>query len=338
MPLSLVSLWLVALLQTLTLAGNHGTRSSDLPVEVIYEFPKGTWIENLVIRPSGSALVIAFSAPNIFEVPISKDSTPRLIHTFENSTGVSSIAESSSPDVYFAITGNFSFANFSAIAGSYSIHRLDFDNCTDELVVTELAALPSLIMPNGMMSIPHTPYVLIADSIAGIVYRFDTEKLTLTTYLDDPLLKPSGTSLQAGVNGIKFSRGYFYFSNTNQELVARVPVSGRYATLHGKPQVVASQTLVDDFIVNDFNGDIFIAGDGVNELSFVSAWRNDTDPETLLGSPNSTILAGPTAAVWARGEEGRTLIVSTNGGILGYLNGNHTIGGRINRINVGTVN
>ena len=334
MGFNAVSLWIVALLPTLTLAGNNNSPSSGLPVEVIHEFPKGTWIENLVIRPSGAALAIDFSTPNIFELPISENSTPLLIHTFENSTGVSSIAESSYPDVYFVITGNFSFANFSAIAGSYSIHRLNLDNPTGKPVVTQLEALPNLIMPNGMIHIPNTPYVLIADSIAGIVYRFDTEELSLTKYFDDPLLKPSGTSLQCGVNGVKFSRDHFYFSNTNQELIARVSVSGRNATPQGSPQIVASQTLVDDFIVNDRNGDIFIAEDGLNELAFVSARGNSTVPKTVVGLPNSTALAGPTAAVWARGEEGRTLIVSTNGNLLGYLNGNHTIGGRINLINV----
>jgi hypothetical protein len=333
MRFSAANLWLVALLPTLGLCQNTSS-SANLPVEVIHEFPKGTWIENLVVRPSGSVLAIDFSAPHIFEVPISKNSTPTIVHTFSNFTGVSGIAESSSPDVYFAVTGNFTFSNFSAVAGSYAIHRVAFDECSDEPIVSQLATLPTLIMPNGIITIPHTPYVLIADSISGIVYRFDTEKLTLTTYFDDPLLKPSGTSLQAGVNGVKFSRGYFYFSNTNQEIVARVQVSGRNASIQGKPEIVALQTLADDFIVNDYNGDIFIAEGGLSELDFVSSQGNGTIPQTLVGAPNSLALAGPTAAVWARGEEGRSLIVSTNGGLLGYLSGNHTIGGRINLIHL----
>lgn len=96
---------------------------------------------------------------------------------------------------------------------------------------------------------------------------------------------------------------------------------------------MASQTLADDFI-NDYNGDIFVAEGGLSELGFVSAKGNGTIPKTLVGAPNNLALAGPTAAVWARGEEGRSLIVSTNGGLLGYLSGNHTIGGRINLIHV----
>jgi hypothetical protein len=227
------------------------------------------------------------------------------------------------------VTGNFSFANFSAIAGSYAIHRLAL--CSDEPTVTQLATLPSLIMPNGIITIPGTPYVLIADSIAGIVYRFDTETLNLTTYLDDPLLKPSGTSLQTGVNGVKFSRGYLYFSNTDQELVARVRVSGSDATPQGKPEIVASQTVVDDFIVNDSNGDVFVVGGGPSGLAFVSAKANSTVPETLVGAG----LAGSTAAVWARGQEGRSLLVSTTGGVMQYISGNYTIGGTVSLVHVG---
>lgn len=333
MQLLPASLLLLAFLPAISL-GIPNVTSTDLPVEVIHEFPKGTWIENLVVRPSGSVLAIDFSAPNIFEVSISANSTPTLIHTFENATSVSGIAESSSPDVYFVMTGSFTFANFSAVPGSYAIHRLAFDECSDAPIVTQLATLPTLSMPNGIIVIPQTPYVLIADSIAGLIYHFDTETLALTTFLDDSLLKPSGTSLQAGVNGIKFSRDHFYFSNTNQELIARIRVSGRDATLQGKPEIVASQTVVDDFMVDERNGDIFIAEGGINELAFVSAKGNSTVPETLVGA-SSLALADPTAAVWARGEEGKKLIISTTGGVLGYLSGNHTVGGTISAVNVG---
>ncbi|KAF4627507.1 hypothetical protein G7Y89_g10652 [Cudoniella acicularis] len=322
------SLWLVALLPSLAFT------APNVSVELIHEFPIGTFIENLVVRPSGSVLAIDFSAPNIFEVPITPNATATLIHTFQNATGVASIAESwEEPDVYFAVTGTFSFETFTPENRSYAIHRLEFDAC-GKPTVTELAPLSTMIMPNGMITIPETPYLLIPDSLAGIVYRFDTEKLLLTTYLDDPLLKPVGTSFRAGVNGIKLSRGYFYFSNTNQEIVARIPVSGKDATLQGTPEIVATQTLADDFIVNDYNGDIFIAENGLNELGFVGAKSNSTIPETILGGGNSTALFGPTAVRWAKGAEGRSLIVTDTGGIYQYVTGNLTKGGKINLVHL----
>lgn len=287
----------------------------------------------MVVRPSGSVLAVDFSAPNIFDVAVDAGAEPRLIHTFPNTTGVSGIAEASA-DTYFVVTGNFSFANFSSIAGSYSVHQLTFDGCTDQAAVSFIGDVPILIQPNGILSIPNTPYLLIADSIAGKVYRYDTEKRAISVYFDHPLLQPSGTSLQTGVNGLKFSRGYLYFSNTDQELVARVRVSGLDRVPLGDPEVVASQTLVDDFVLNDFNGNIYLAENGLSKLACVRGRGDGTVPEVLAGASNSTELAGPTAAVWAKGGEGKKLIVSSTGGLLGYLSGTHQIGGQISLINV----
>lgn len=326
-------LLLTVLLPLLALASvtPNNTVPSNLPIKVIHEFPIGTWIENMALRPSGSVLAIDLSAPNIYEVPIDENCETRLVHTFTNTSGVSGIVESS-PDSYLVVTGNFSFAKFSAIAGTYAVHRLNFDERTDRPQVKFIGAIPTLIQPNGILSVPETPYLLIADSIAGKVYRYNTETLDMAVYFDHPLLKPAGTSLQAGVNGIKFSRGYFYFSNTNQEIVARVRVSGRENTPIGDPEVVASQTLADDFIVNDYNGDIYVAENGINELGFVRGRGNGTTPVVLAGSVNGTELAGPTAALWARGGEGKSLLVSSTGGIMGYLQGKDTVGGRISLV------
>ncbi len=53
--------------------------------------------------------------------------------------------------------------------------------------------------------------------------------------------------------------GYLYFSSTNQQIVARIRASGRELRLDGDPEIVAMHTPVDDFIVNDSNGDVYIA-------------------------------------------------------------------------------
>ncbi|KAH6662261.1 hypothetical protein B0J14DRAFT_610895 [Halenospora varia] len=307
----------------------------------------GTFIENLVITPSGSILAIDFSAPNIYSLPfpntkLTNTAEAKLIHTFSNATGVSSISESEVLDVYFAITGSFNFSTFTPEPRSYALHRVDLRNCAGgkkdgKAVVERIAGLETMKMPNGMLTIPQTPYILIADSIAGTIQRFDTAKGVLSTYLDHPLLKPAGTSLQAGVNGIKLSRGYLYFSNTNQEIVARVKVSGRDASPTGEIEVVATGTLADDFIVNSKNGDLYIAQNGLNSLGFLSTKGNgnSTVPVAIAGGVNSTDLLGPTAVVWARGMEGRKLVVSTTGGVRQYLSGKFVAGGSIAVVDVG---
>jgi hypothetical protein len=130
-----------------------------------------------------------YTSPHIYEVMQSPDSTPRLLHVFENTTGTCGIAATSTPDVFFVVTGNFSFESLSPTPRSYAIHRLAFEKC-GKPIVEEIAALGTIAQPNGMTAVPNTPYVLIADSYGGFVYRFDTETLQLTTYLDHPVLKP----------------------------------------------------------------------------------------------------------------------------------------------------
>lgn len=302
----------------------------DVSVSTLHQFSPGTWIENLAIRPSGCILTVGYSPgdqANIYSVSPTQNATEVLVHTFPGVNGVTGITTSPEPDVYFVMTGAFNFSIFSATPGTAAIHRLAFDAC-DHPVVEELAALPEVIMPNGMLNIPNTPYVLIADSINGKVWRFDTVTHNLTVYLDGPLLLPSGTSAQGGVNGIKFSHEFFYFSNTNQELIARVPVSGPNASPQGTPQIVATQTLADDFIVNRVNGNLFIAENGGNGLGFVKGEGNNTVVESIAE------VAGPAAVIWVPGQEGRRLFVGTDGGVLGYITGNHTVGGTISVVDV----
>lgn len=92
---------------------------------------------------------------------------------------------------------------------------------------------------------------------------------------------------------------------------------------------------MDDFIVNDFNGDIFTVGAGTAGLAFVSAKANSTVAVTLVGAPGSVALSGATAAVWAKGQEGRTLLVSSDGGVVQYISGNITAGGAVSLVRVG---
>jgi hypothetical protein len=304
--------------------------TAPVSVSTLHQFSAGTWIENLAVRPSGAILTVGYSPnnqANIYSVFPTAKSAEVLVHTFPGINGVTGITASPEPDIYFVMTGALNFSIFSATPGTAAIHRLAFDAC-DRPIVKELAALPEIIMPNGMLSIPNTPYILIADSINGKVWRFNTLTHNLTVYLDDPLLLPSGTSAQAGVNGIKFSHGFFYFSNTNQALIARVPVSGPNATPQGTPQIVATQTLADDFIVNRVNGGLFIAENGGNVLSFVKGEGNNTVVEKIAE------MAGPTAVIWVPGQEGRRLFVSTDGGVAGYIIGNYTIGGTISVVDV----
>lgn len=301
-----------------------------LSVEITQDFPLGSEVENLALRPSGSALATVYTLPHIYEVDVPEYSTPKLLHTFHNTSGACGIAASSEPDVYFVLTGNFSFQNFSPVPGSYAIHRLSFSK-RGKPIVKELAPLGDISQPNGMIAVPNTPYVLIADTRGGYVYRFNTETLRLTTYFDDPLLKPNLTQDAVfGVNGVKLSKGFLYFSNSNQQIVARIKASGKESRLEGSPEVVALQTPVDDFIVDDITGDLYVTEQGaINGLGLVRRNAYGSKPKTIVGGPGSTTLLAPTAAIWAKKAVGRTLIVSVTGGFEQFITQDYTGGARL---------
>jgi hypothetical protein len=302
----------------------------SLLIESSRDFPLGSEVENLALRPSGSVLTTVYTYPRIYEVRHGPDSTPKLLHVFQNTTGACGIAESSTPDVFFVVTGNFSFQTLSPTPGSYAIHRLAFEKC-GRPVVEEIAALGEIAQPNGITVVPNTPYVLIADSYGGFVYRFDTDTLQLTKYFDHPLLKPQPVNgIVFGVNGVKLSRGHLYFSNSNQQIVARIKATGTEVALDGSPEIVATSTPADDFIVNDHNGDVYITqSEPVNGIGFVGNEAYGSAPVTIAGGPNSTALVGPTAAIWARDAVGRTLIVSVTGGFEQFVTKNYTGGGKV---------
>ncbi|KAK0753791.1 hypothetical protein B0T18DRAFT_385778 [Schizothecium vesticola] len=315
------SLWLLAILAPAV---------QGLLIESSRDFPLGSEVENLALRPSGSVLATVYTFPQIYEVAPRPNSTPKLLYTFANTTGACGIAQSSTPDVFFVITGNFSFQTFTPTPGSYAIHRLSFEKCGTP-IVKKIAALGDISQPNGITAVPNTPYILIADSRGGLIYRFDTKTLQLTTYFDHPLLKPFPTAdVRFGVNGIKLSRSYLYFSSTNQQLVARIKATGSEKVLKGSPEIVASPTPADDFIVNDLNGDVYIAqADTINGIGFVSKDAYGSAPVTIAGGPNTTALLGPTAVIWAKGAVGKTLLVSATGGFEQFYTQNYTGGGKV---------
>ena len=306
------------------------TLAQCLTVSQSGEFTLGSEVENMVLRPSGSVLAVVYTFPHIFEVPVHANATPKLLYTFEDAHGVSSIAKSGiEDDVYFVVTGFFNFTSFTPVPDTYAIHRLYFDACGNA-VVEDLAPLDAIQQANGMISVPGTPDVLITDCVGGFIYRFNTDTLELSTYFDDPLLKPQTVQgVTFGVNGIKLSRGDLYFSNTNKELVARLSATGNETTLMGTPQIVATNASFDDFIVNDYNGDLYFALNGNEALGFLPADSNETQPEIIYGGQNSTELLSPTAAIWAKGKEGKELIVSISGDFTQFLTGNFTGGGRL---------
>jgi hypothetical protein len=96
-----------------------------LPSRVLYQFPKGSWIENLAVRSDGDLLLDLMSTLNLYLLnPRVEDSKPQLLHTFPDSLGLLGITEMQH-DIFYVIAGNFSLTTGSDGPGNYALWKVE---------------------------------------------------------------------------------------------------------------------------------------------------------------------------------------------------------------------
>ena len=98
--------------------------------------------------------------------------------------------------------------------GSGSLQKVNFN--TFPPTISKIVDIPNSTLLNGMTRLSNHE-VLIADSVLGVIWRVDTHSGAQAIVIDDPALKPSGTTLQIGVNGVHIAGDLLYFTSSTQE-------------------------------------------------------------------------------------------------------------------------
>jgi sugar lactone lactonase YvrE len=303
--------------------------ASGLAAEVhtVYQFPNGTWLENIVATRNGSLLVSTIRAAEVHVVhPTTTPPSSSVLATFPDANSVLGMTELEN-DVFAVAVGTISPEN-APIAKSFSIWSIDL-SCQDEKPkVEKIADIHDVSMANGMAALnSHT--LLMADSWAGNVVALDTKRKKSEIVLQHPTLLPDfNASLPLGVNGLKIQGEYVYYTNSVQRLVGRV----RIHTATGKPNgpftTLASGA---DISVPD---DLLIAKDGSVYFSApLAAPQGNTLQHIALDGKVTTIahdgpVAGTTAPTFGRTEKDENVIyLSTMGGF--GADGSPKAGGRV---------
>jgi hypothetical protein len=298
---------------------------SQSAIRTIYEFPNETWIENIAVRSNGQLLLNLLSTPPIYSLdPLNPSpGSAKLLHNFPFATGLTGIAEIK-PDI------------FAVVAGNWSVWKVDFVHSKKNLpAVSKISDLPKASFLNGMTLLaPGSPYLLIADSVLGVVWRLNHLASEFEIALESPLMQAPAGPVLLGINGIHVLDSSVYFTNTFQKLFARVSVN-----LHGPDagfavgdyEIVANNGVSDDFTF-DKDGNAYITQDSGNELQLV----NQEGKVTLLaGNATSTIVEGDTADAFGRTKwDENILYVVTNGGIAGPVPGTKISGGKVIAVDV----
>ena len=326
---------LIALISLFFSFHHHLARAATLEkksngVRTVYQFPNGTWLENIAVRTNGQLLLSFLTAPDLYQIDPSTSEAPVLIHRFPG-TGTLGIAEIDQ-DVFAVAAGNVTVT--ATIPGTYSVWKVDmrtFDASSGSpATVAKIADIPEAQILNGATLLNQgSGIVLFADSIAGVVWGLDTRTGEYDKVLDDPLMKPGAGPTSIGINGIRARNSSVYFTNSAQIVLARVPVHAANGTAAGAFEVVArpNASFVDDFALRPKDAAAFVATNHDNSLLEVyTAGEKAGMSRVVEGSMDSTVFTGTTAAAFGRTVSDRgVLYVTTSGAV----NGSFVEGARV---------
>ncbi|MCJ1451608.1 hypothetical protein MMC28_001948 [Mycoblastus sanguinarius] len=299
------------------------------PTNLVYEFPNGTWLENLAVRSCGSILLTIITSPDLYLIdPLSPSPTPTLLHHFDDALWLTGITETS-PDTFQIVVANGTLKNLDVAPGSNRIYTVSFPPGSDVPDVSLAATVPDAEFLNGLTTLNPTT-VLAADSQKGVIWAIDTVTGASRIAIDDPLFKYTPAIPNLGVNGLKLRGSTLYFTNSAQALLAKVEINAD-GTAASQPTVIAYSapgTAYDDFAL-DWRGDAFLTTGAGNSVELVSS--GGELQVVVAGNVNSTEIAEPTAAQFGkRGEEvGAVLYVTTGGGLAIPVDGDEIVGGQL---------
>ncbi|KAI4702048.1 hypothetical protein J4E81_002409 [Alternaria sp. BMP 2799] len=296
-------------------------------VSTVYQFPNGTWAENIAAMGNGSLLVTTLDTAQVLIVhPQGSPASSSVIATFPNATGALGITEFQA-DVFAVIVAKLVPGN-ATNPQSFSLWKLDVTAKDEGVKVSKMSELPDMAMPNGMAALNHE-MLLLADSTYGNIAAYNVSTGKTEVVLEDPSLAAnlSAPGLQLGANGIKFHNEYVYYTNTAQALAGRVRVHPSTGRPNGFFETARDSTFSapDDFAVAK-DGSMYVCAP-------LAAPLGDKIHHIELNGKVTTIaegglVAGSTSSTFGRTEkDNSTLYVSTMGGF--GPDGTAKAGGRV---------
>jgi putative intracellular protease/amidase/sugar lactone lactonase YvrE len=257
--------------------------------QTIAEFPIQTFLENIAINAQGTIFITSYEEGKIYRVTPNGDRTE-----FASIDGnVAGIAIDRAGNVLIAGSVN---------GETPTIFRID-PTGTVESIVT----LPEAVFLNGMTHLQGDRY-LVADSYKGVIWDVDVTAKTAQIWLQDNLLSRSDPRNPfPAVNGIKIYQNTLFASNTQRQLLIRIPMAenGTPKT----PEVFLTSVNLDDFAF-DIQGNLY----GTTHV-YNSVIRIAPDKKISTIATAQQGVTGSTALAFGRTSDKTSIYVTTNGGM-----------------------
>lgn len=253
------------------------------PVEVVGNVD-GIAFDNLFVRPNEQVLAAtAFPRADIwlFDANNPLPTTPLLLGELPfatSSLGITDLGYGHLSDVYYAIGGNFTILNFTPVADTFNLYRIDmrrfmlYNNTVLQPPEMSIATtLHQITQPNGFTRYGDS-ILMISDSTQGAVYAVDMTNVSqpvVQLLSQDPSMMPNNSApqqLRFGINGIRVSGNTLFYCNSGLRQMWSLPlkkVCGKNVPVQsGSPQLIAEQCFCDDFAVDPDRGMLWVASPG----------------------------------------------------------------------------
>lgn len=243
-------------------------------LEVIAEFPKGYFLENLAVRTDGSILVSAMNKSELWCVPAPSQAPPMqpvLVHTFELMT--LNMVETET-DVFYVAASDVYKSRISRL------YRLDLrgwnpGESVDPGFILEFPE-PKVAL-NGSCLVARD--VLLVAGATDLIWRVDlpsgsgAASARIWLQHDNMKNRPGEKKPeQPGVNGIRYAARthYLYYTSTSQQLMMRVAVDARTLDPAGLPEFIAGGRYWDDFVLDEDAGIAYVTTHRENTIDRVA--------------------------------------------------------------------
>ncbi|MGC2519380.1 MAG: SMP-30/gluconolactonase/LRE family protein [Burkholderiales bacterium] len=109
--------------------------------------------------------------------------------------------------------------------------------------------------------------VYISDSFQGVIWRTDPNGGNLVRWVDDDLLRTSGTP-PFGANGLGFNKdsSALFVANTGNDQIIRIPVAGGKP---GTPEVFTNSVNGADGLIIDRDDNLWVAANQADEIAVI---------------------------------------------------------------------
>jgi putative intracellular protease/amidase len=257
--------------------------------QTITEFPVNTFLENIVTDAEGTLFVSSYEEGKVYRITSSGERTE-----FASINGtVAGIALESSGNILIAGVGEDKVPSIFRIVPSG--------------IVEPIVQIPEAIFLNGMTPLQGNHF-LVADSYKGAIWKVDVAAKTAQIWMQDSLLARSDTRNPfPAVNGIKIYQNTLFASNTERQLLLRIPL-----TEHGMPEtpeIFLTGVNLDDFAF-DIQGNLYGTTHVYNSVIQISP-----DKQITILAKAEQGVTGSTALAFGRGDYSSSLYVTTNGGM-----------------------